>query len=97
VKVDRDLVARIAHLAQIELAEDEIPFYESQMRDLLGFVDEIQVLNIKPEKISLQTSVPGIPVEREDVIAPSLPFEFVTVNAPAASGTAFRVPRIVEN
>ena len=33
---------------------------------------------------------------REDVVQPSLPLEEALANAPAKTGTAFRVPRVIE-
>ena len=99
MKVDRDLVRRVAHLAQIELAEDEIPFFMGQMQDLLGFIDEVQAMEIEANRSNATTEdqlTAANTFERRDVVTPSLPAELVFSNAPAFTGTAFTVPRIIE-
>jgi len=97
VEVDRALVTRIAHLAQIEIPESDIAFYQHKMRELLTFVDEVNAVSAMTDVTVSDAASLGHPrAERDDEVKLSQPFELVACNAPAVSGTAFEVPRIVD-
>jgi aspartyl-tRNA(Asn)/glutamyl-tRNA(Gln) amidotransferase subunit C len=95
MSVDADTVRRIAHLARIKVAEDEIEHLRSELNSILAFVEqlsEVDVTGVEP-----MTSV--IPMEmkkRADVVTDGRDPEAVLSNAPAREGNFFVVPKVVE-
>jgi aspartyl-tRNA(Asn)/glutamyl-tRNA(Gln) amidotransferase subunit C len=95
MSVDADTVRRIAHLARIKVAEDEIEHLRSELNSILAFVEqlsEVDVTGVEP-----MTSV--IPMEmkkRADVVTDGGDPEAVLSNAPAREGNFFVVPKVVE-
>jgi aspartyl-tRNA(Asn)/glutamyl-tRNA(Gln) amidotransferase subunit C len=95
MSVDADTVRRIAHLARIKVAEDEVEHLRSELNSILAFVEqlsEVDVTGVEP-----MTSV--IPMEmkkRPDVVTDGGDPKAVLSNAPAREGNFFLVPKVVE-
>jgi aspartyl-tRNA(Asn)/glutamyl-tRNA(Gln) amidotransferase subunit C len=95
MSVDADTVRRIAHLARIKVAEDEVEHLRGELNSILAFVEqlaEVDVTGVEP-----MTSV--IPMEmkkRADVVTDGGDPEAVLKNAPARQGDFFLVPKVVE-
>jgi aspartyl-tRNA(Asn)/glutamyl-tRNA(Gln) amidotransferase subunit C len=95
MSVDADTVRRIAHLARIKVAEDEVEHLRGELNSILAFVEqlaEVDVTGVEP-----MTSV--IPMEmkkRADVVSDGGDPEAVLKNAPARQGDFFLVPKVVE-
>ena len=95
MSVDAKTVRRIAHLARIAVAEEEIEHLRGELNAILAFVEqlgEVDVVNIKP-----MTSV--IPIElkkRVDRVTDGDIAEDIVRNAPATEDHFFVVPKVVE-
>lgn len=93
--ITRPEVAHLARLARLDLTEDELDHYATQLDVILqavARVAEVATDDIPP------TSHP-IPLEnvfREDVIGPTLDRAEVLQGAPAHEDDRFRVPRILD-
>jgi aspartyl-tRNA(Asn)/glutamyl-tRNA(Gln) amidotransferase subunit C len=95
MSVDADTVRRIAHLARIKVAEDEIEHLRGELNSILAFVEqlsEVDVTGVEP-----MTSVTPMEMkQRPDVVADGGDPEAVLKNAPAREGDFFLVPKVVE-
>lgn len=93
--ITRDDVARLARLARIALADDEIAHFAGQLEVIVAAVarvGEVAADDIPPTSHAL----PLTNVFRDDVVVPSLSPEEVLAQAPAAEDGRFRVPRILD-
>ena len=95
MSVDAATVRRIAHLARIAVAEDEVAHLQGELNAILAFVEQLSEVNC--EGVEPMTSV--IPMEmkkRPDVVNDGGDPEAVLKNAPAREGNYFVVPKVVE-
>ena len=86
----------IARLARLHFKEDELKVYESQIQNILSFVEKLKEVNVdgvQPTSHPLSLSN----VFREDKVAPSLLIEEFLKTSPAARGRFFEVPKTVED
>ncbi len=93
--ISREEVEYIAGLARLTLNEEEIELYSKQLSDILGYIDqlnELDVENVEPMSHVLDM----INVMREDKHLPSLSRDEVMANAPDHDGEHFKVPRVVK-
>ena len=91
----REDVARIALLSRIAMSDDELDRFSEQLSRIVTYFDklnELDTANVEP----LSHALPVANVFRDDEPAASLPAEVAVVNAPARSGTCFKVPRVLD-
>jgi aspartyl-tRNA(Asn)/glutamyl-tRNA(Gln) amidotransferase subunit C len=95
MSVDADTVRRIAHLARMAVAEDEVEPLRGELNAILAFVEqlsEVDVVGVEP-----MTSVtPMAMKKRSDVVTDGGDADAVLRNAPAREGNYFVVPKVVE-
>lgn len=87
-------VAHVARLACLNLTEEEVEVYTSQLRDVLEYAAVVAALDttgVSPTAHPL----PLTNVLREDVPRPSLDRDEVLAMAPDVEDGRFRVPRIL--
>jgi aspartyl-tRNA(Asn)/glutamyl-tRNA(Gln) amidotransferase subunit C len=89
--IEREQILHVAHLARLELREDEVERLGGQLNDILDAVSKVSELDL--EDVS-PTSHPLdlANVWAEDEPRPSLPADDALANAPAREGDYFRVP-----
>ena len=95
MSADADTVRRIAQLAHIALAEDEVEHLREELNAILAFVEQLSEVNV--DGVEPMTSV--IPVQmkkRVDVVTDGGIADEILKNAPAAEGHFFAVPKVVE-
>lgn len=88
-------IAYVARLARLEMSEEELDRYRSQLGDILEHAARVQAL---PTEDVPPTAHP-LPLEnafRADEIGPCLDRDEVLGQAPDRDGAFFRVPRILE-
>jgi aspartyl-tRNA(Asn)/glutamyl-tRNA(Gln) amidotransferase subunit C len=93
--IDKKTVEHVAHLARIELKEDEISKLSKQLQGILDFIDKLKELDIKDTQPTSHI-LPVSNVLREDEPVASLPIEKVLMNAPSKEGNFFSVPKVIE-
>jgi aspartyl-tRNA(Asn)/glutamyl-tRNA(Gln) amidotransferase subunit C len=93
MKVDRDLVLQIAKLAHIELKDEEIELFTSQLGSILQYVEKLNEESEQAEPFVFSDLL-SLPF-RDDILEPSLPIEESLKNAPDRRKNLFRVPRII--
>jgi aspartyl-tRNA(Asn)/glutamyl-tRNA(Gln) amidotransferase subunit C len=95
MSVDVATVRRIAHLARIAVADDELEHLQSELNTILAFVEQLSeadVANVEP-----MTSVtPMVMKKRPDVVTDGNIADQVIKNAPASEAGFFLVPKVVE-
>ena len=93
--VDSNTVRRVAHLARMAVAEDEIEDLRRELNAMLAFVDEladIDVTGVEP-----MTSVTPMAMKmREDEVNDGNIADDVLANAPEREDHFFIVPKVVE-
>ena len=102
--ITRDDVLRVAELAHLELTTAEVAMYQSQLDQILGYIDklkEVDISSVHPMSQVLFPSGPAAaadshPELREDVLRPCNDAEAVLAQAPDSAKPFFRVPRVIE-
>jgi aspartyl-tRNA(Asn)/glutamyl-tRNA(Gln) amidotransferase subunit C len=93
--VDADTVRRIAHLARIAVAEEEIDHLKGELNAMLSFVERLGEVNV--EGVEPMTSVtPMAMKKRADVVTDGGIAKDVVKNAPMSEENFFLVPKVVE-
>ena len=94
--IDRDHILKLAELANITLAEEEIDSYISDVNKILDLVSEIQdvdttdvepLLNVLDEFSETRDDTASLKVSREDALE----------NAPDTDGVYFQVPATLKH
>ena len=94
--IDRDHILKLAELANISLAEEEIDSYISDVNRILDLVSEIKdvdttdvepLLNVLDEYSETRDDIEDIKVTREDALK----------NAPDTDGVYFQVPTTLKH
>jgi aspartyl-tRNA(Asn)/glutamyl-tRNA(Gln) amidotransferase subunit C len=95
MSVDVDTVRRVAHLARVAVAEDEVEHLRSELNAILAFVErlaEVEVAGVEP-----MTSVTPMAMKmRKDEVTDGGIADDVLANAPAREDHFFVVPKVVE-
>jgi aspartyl-tRNA(Asn)/glutamyl-tRNA(Gln) amidotransferase subunit C len=95
MSVDAATVRRIAHLARIAVAGDEIEHLKGELNAILAWVDQLG--EVKVDGVEPMTSVtPMTMKKRADVVTDGGIAEDIVKNAPASADNFFLVPKIVE-
>ena len=97
MKITKEEVEYVAHLARLDFSEEEKVKFTSQLNDILMYMDklnEVDTAGIEPmsHAIALQNVFRGDTVKDKD----SLSHELSLSNAPEARGPFFRVPKVIE-
>jgi aspartyl-tRNA(Asn)/glutamyl-tRNA(Gln) amidotransferase subunit C len=95
MSVDAATVRRIAHLARIAVAEDEVEHLRRELNAMLAFVEqlsEVDVTGVEP-----MTSVTPMAMKmRTDVVTDGGIVEQIMQNAPETDDNYFLVPKVIE-
>ena len=91
----RDDVAHLAHLARLELTEQELDTYVGQLSVILDSVATVSAVAGDSEVEPTSHAVPLTNVYLDDVVRPGLSREDALASAPAAEDGRFRVPQIL--
>jgi aspartyl-tRNA(Asn)/glutamyl-tRNA(Gln) amidotransferase subunit C len=95
MSVDTATVRRIAHLARIAVAEDEVEHLKGELNAMLAFVEqlsEVDVAGVEP-----MTSVtPMTMKQRDDIVTDGEIADDIVKNAPETRDHYFLVPKVVE-
>jgi aspartyl-tRNA(Asn)/glutamyl-tRNA(Gln) amidotransferase subunit C len=93
--VDANTVRRVAHLARIAVAEDEVAGLAGELNAILAFVEQLGEVDV--EGVEPMTSVtPMAMKKREDEVNDGDIADDIVKNAPATEGHFFLVPKVVE-
>jgi len=95
MSVDAETVRRVAHLARIALADDEVANLQGELNSILAFVEQLSEVNI--DGVDAMTSVTpmAIRMRTDEVTDGGIPDDIMQ-NAPAHEDHFFLVPKVVE-
>jgi len=95
MSVDADTVRRVAHLARIAVAADEVEQLRGELNAILAFVEQLAEVNV--EGIEPMTSVTPMAMKmRGDEVTDGGIADAIMANAPAREDHFFVVPKVVE-
>ncbi len=95
MSIDAATVRRIAHLARIAVADEEVEHLGSEINAILAFVEQLSEVDV--EGVEPMTSVTPMEMrKRPDVVTEGGDPESILRNAPATQDHFFLVPKVVE-
>jgi aspartyl-tRNA(Asn)/glutamyl-tRNA(Gln) amidotransferase subunit C len=95
MSVDAATVRRIAHLARIAVADEEVEHLQGELNAMLAFVEQLSEVDV--EGVEPMTSVtPMAMKKRADVVTDGNIRDDVLANAPSTEDGFFLVPKVVE-
>ncbi len=93
--VDTKTVLQIARLARIRISDDEAGRLQSELTDILNWVEQLSAIDT--ENVAPMTRVSAIDQAlRDDLVTDAGNAEAVVVNAPVSDSNFFVVPKVVE-
>jgi len=93
--VDAETVRRVAHLARVGVAEDEVEHLRGELNAMLAFVERLAEVNVSG--VEPMTSVTPMAIKmRTDQVTEGNIADAVMANAPAREDHFFVVPKVVE-
>jgi len=90
----RETVAHVARLARLDVTDDEVELFTTQLSAVLDHAADIEKL----DTADVPPTAHPLPLEnvlRDDVVQPSLDRDEVLSQAPSSEDDRFRVPRIL--
>jgi aspartyl-tRNA(Asn)/glutamyl-tRNA(Gln) amidotransferase subunit C len=95
MSVDAKTVRRIAHLARIAVADDEVERLKGEINGILAFVEQLNEVNV--DGVEPMVSVTPMKMkQRADVVTDGEIADDIVKNAPATEDHFFLVPKVVE-
>jgi len=95
MSVDAETVRRVAHLARIAVAEDEVEHLKGELNAILAFVEQLAEVDV--DGVEPMTSVIPMPMRmRKDEVTDGGIADDILANAPAREDHFFLVPKVVE-
>jgi len=95
MKIDKETLNKIAHLARLEFDEKDAVKMMHDMSSMVSFVEklnEVDTTGIEP----LTTMSHEINALREDDVKPHLDHDLALLNAPNKDENYFRVPKVLD-
>jgi aspartyl-tRNA(Asn)/glutamyl-tRNA(Gln) amidotransferase subunit C len=95
MKIDKETVTKIAHLARLEFDEKDADKMLQDMTAMVNFVEklnEVDTTGIEP----LTTMSHEVNALREDEVKNHLDHDLALKNAPSKDADYFRVPKVLE-
>lgn len=95
MSIDKDTARKVAHLARIEVAEDQLDTLAGELSNILGFMEQLNEVDV--DGVEAMTSVTPMHLKRrvDEVTDGGYP-EKILSNAPDAREGFFAVPKVVE-
>ena len=95
MSVDAETVRRVAHLARIAVAEEEIEHLQGELNAILAFVEQLAEVDV--EGVEPMTSVTPMAMKmRKDEVTGGGIVDAIMANAPAREDHFLLVPKVVE-
>ncbi len=93
--IDKKTVEHVAHLARIDLKDNELDKLVPQLKGILDFIDTLSKLDVS-NVVPTSHILPVNNVLREDKPHKSLSPDQALKNAPDGRGNFFGVPKVIE-
>lgn len=92
--IDREQVRKVAHLARLQLTQEEEEQFTTQLSSILQYFEQLNELDtedVAPTTRAIEVSN----ITRSDELQPTLSREELLAVAPDQDGEYFRVPQIL--
>jgi len=93
--IDVSVVRKIAALARLRIEPDEEARYARELDGILGYVAQLQALDVEGIEPTSQVTEGARPPLREDVVRPFEARDEALAAAPDRDGDYFKVPQVV--
>jgi aspartyl-tRNA(Asn)/glutamyl-tRNA(Gln) amidotransferase subunit C len=93
--VDSDTVRRVANLARIAVADDEVGVLQGELNAILAFVEQLTEVNIDGVEPMTSVTPMAMNMRNDEVTDGGIP-DAIIANAPAHEDHFFLVPKVVE-
>ena len=94
--IDITEVRRIAHLARLQLGDDELVMFAGQLARILDYFQQLSVVDTRDVE-PLAHPMPVTDVTRTDEPHPPLTPDAALSNAPQRQGHFFKVPAVLDD
>ena len=95
MSVDEATVRRVARLARIAVADEDLPGLAGELNGILGFVEQLNEVDV--DGVAPMTSVTPMAMKmRDDAVTDGGKADDIIANAPATEDNYFLVPKVVE-
>lgn len=95
MSLTRQEVEQIAHLARLELTEQQVETYRQQLSEILAAVDALSALDLTDVPPTTH-AIPMVNRLRDDKAAAALPRDAVLANAPQATDDQFVIQAVLD-
>ncbi|HXQ83737.1 MAG TPA: Asp-tRNA(Asn)/Glu-tRNA(Gln) amidotransferase subunit GatC [Xanthobacteraceae bacterium] len=95
MSVDADTVRRVAHLARIAVAKDEVENLKGELNAILAFVEQLTEVNVDGVEPMTSVTPMAMKMRKDEVTDGGIP-DAIIANAPAHEHHFFLVPKVVE-
>jgi aspartyl-tRNA(Asn)/glutamyl-tRNA(Gln) amidotransferase subunit C len=95
MSLDKETVARVATLARIKVADEDLAPLAGELNQILGWIEQLNAVDtgdIEPMARVVNMKLPM----REDVVTEANRQQAVLANGPNATAEFFTVPKVVE-
>ncbi len=93
---DKIDVNYVADLARLQLTDEEVERFSSQLNDIIGYVRQLEGLDVTGIE-AMAHATPVYDIMRADESRPGNGTQCALANAPEKSADQFRVTRVVES
>ena len=96
--INQSDIEKVAHLAHLELAEEELKTFGPQIAEIISYVEqlnEIDTTNVEPAIGGLTPEGEKTDTARDDEVRGSLGQKTALAEAPDAASGHFRVPKVL--
>ncbi|MEW6087903.1 MAG: Asp-tRNA(Asn)/Glu-tRNA(Gln) amidotransferase subunit GatC [bacterium] len=95
MSVNKEIVQKIARLANIYFKEEELEISTKELNQILNYVEKLSSLDTSAINPTFQVT-PIENIYRNDIAQKSLDLENTLPNAPEKEGEFFKVPKIID-
>jgi aspartyl-tRNA(Asn)/glutamyl-tRNA(Gln) amidotransferase subunit C len=95
MSVDANTVRKIARLARIAVAEEEVAHLQDELNAILAFVEQLSTVNVADVE-PMSSVIPMKMKQRLDVVTEGGDADAILKNAPVSEDHFFLVPKVVE-
>lgn len=95
MKIDKETVDKIAHLARLEFENEAKDAIINDMNNMLGFIDKLNELDTSNVEPLIYMS-DEVNVLREDIVKHEITQQEALKNAPKKDSDYFKVPKVIE-
>jgi aspartyl-tRNA(Asn)/glutamyl-tRNA(Gln) amidotransferase subunit C len=95
MSLDTATVRRVASLARIRVEEDELPRLQTELNDILGWIEQLQAVDTQGVEPMSGGGNQALRL-REDHVTDGGIQQEVLANAPGRADVFFSVPKVVE-